>query len=77
MIFNPEIVDYKFVMNNDPIEAVEFAAFYLYGLVEVWMSSKQARLSNCSLGKNLGSQLTPISAATISRHEKRCPCRRF
>jgi spermidine/putrescine transport system substrate-binding protein len=34
MIFNKEIVDYKLVMNNDPIEAVEFASFYLYGLTE-------------------------------------------
>lgn len=31
MIFNPEVVSYKLVMNNDPIEAVEFASFYLYG----------------------------------------------
>jgi spermidine/putrescine transport system substrate-binding protein len=31
MIFNPDIVRYKLVMNNDPIEAIEFAAFYLYG----------------------------------------------
>ena len=34
MIFNPDTVRYKLVMNNDPIEAVEFAAFYLYGPVE-------------------------------------------
>ncbi len=31
MIFNPDILRYKIVMNNDPIEAVEFASFYLYG----------------------------------------------
>lgn len=31
MIFNPDSVKYKLVMNNDPVEAVEFAAFYLYG----------------------------------------------
>jgi len=31
MIFDPKIVHYKIAMNNDPIEAVEFAAFYLYG----------------------------------------------
>lgn len=29
MIFTPQ--GYKITMNNDPIEAVEFAAFYLYG----------------------------------------------
>ncbi len=34
MIFNPEIVNYKLVMINDPIEVVEIAAFYLYGLVD-------------------------------------------
>ncbi len=33
MIFNPDVVKYKITMNNDPIEAVEFASFYLYGLV--------------------------------------------
>ncbi len=32
MIFNPK--NYKITMNNDPIEAVEFAAFYLYGQTE-------------------------------------------
>lgn len=34
MIFNPDILRYKIVMNNDPIEAVEFASFYLYGSAE-------------------------------------------
>ncbi|MBI3236258.1 MAG: extracellular solute-binding protein, partial [Chlamydiales bacterium] len=33
MIFDPEVVKYKITMANDPIEAVEFAAFYLYGPV--------------------------------------------
>jgi spermidine/putrescine transport system substrate-binding protein len=32
MIFNPQMVHYKITMNNDPIEAVQFAAFYLYGI---------------------------------------------
>lgn len=31
MIFDPKVMNYKITMNNDPIEAVEFAAFYLYG----------------------------------------------
>lgn len=31
MIFDPEVVRYKIVMRNDPIEAVELASFYLYG----------------------------------------------
>ncbi len=31
MIFDPETVKYKLVMNNDPIEALAFASFYLYG----------------------------------------------
>lgn len=34
MIFDPNIVHYKITMNNDPIEAVDFAAFYLYGSVD-------------------------------------------
>jgi spermidine/putrescine transport system substrate-binding protein len=34
MIFDPNIVHYKITMNNDPIEAVEFASFYLYGAVD-------------------------------------------
>lgn len=34
MIFDPKTVDYKIAMVNDPIEAVEFAAFYLYGLTK-------------------------------------------
>jgi spermidine/putrescine transport system substrate-binding protein len=32
MLFDPNIVKYKIAMNNDPIEAVEFASFYLYGM---------------------------------------------
>lgn len=34
MIFDPDTVHYKIAMNNDPIEAIELAAFYLYGLTE-------------------------------------------
>lgn len=34
MIFDPNTVHYKITMNNDPIEAVEFASFYLYGAVD-------------------------------------------
>jgi spermidine/putrescine transport system substrate-binding protein len=33
MLFDPQTVDYKITMINDPIEAVEFASFYLYGPV--------------------------------------------
>jgi spermidine/putrescine transport system substrate-binding protein len=33
MIFDPQVVTYKITMKNDPIEAVEFASFYLYGPV--------------------------------------------
>ncbi|MBS0620940.1 MAG: extracellular solute-binding protein [Verrucomicrobia bacterium] len=31
MLFDPSVVDYKVTMVNDPIEAVDFASFYLYG----------------------------------------------
>jgi len=32
MIFNPRVMkDYKISMNNDPIEAIAFTSFYLYG----------------------------------------------
>lgn len=34
MIFDPKIINYKIAMNNDPIEAVEFASYYLYGMVD-------------------------------------------
>jgi len=30
-LYDPEIIDYKIAMNNDPIEAILFAAFYLFG----------------------------------------------
>ena len=33
MLFDPAVVDYKVTMRNDPIESVEFAAFYLFGPV--------------------------------------------
>lgn len=31
MVFDPETIHYKITMLNDPIEAVDMAAFYLYG----------------------------------------------
>jgi spermidine/putrescine transport system substrate-binding protein len=34
MIFDPNIVRYKIAMNNDPIEAVQLASFYLFGLTD-------------------------------------------
>jgi len=34
MLFNPETVHYKIAMNNDPIEAIAFASFYLYGPID-------------------------------------------
>jgi spermidine/putrescine transport system substrate-binding protein len=34
MIFDPKTVHYKITMNNDPIEAIEFASFYLYGTTD-------------------------------------------
>jgi spermidine/putrescine transport system substrate-binding protein len=40
MIFDPAIVHYKLVMNNDPIEAVEFAGFYLYGSTDHMTSTQ-------------------------------------
>jgi len=33
MIFDPATVHYRITMNNDPIEAIAFGAFYLYGNV--------------------------------------------
>lgn len=33
MIFDPDTVDYNITMVNDSIEAVEFASFYLYGII--------------------------------------------
>jgi spermidine/putrescine transport system substrate-binding protein len=34
MIFDPKIVNYKITMNNDPIEVIEFASLYLYGMTD-------------------------------------------
>lgn len=48
MIFNPDIVKYKITMNNDPIEAVEFASFYLYGLVDS-LTQEQANAVKATL----------------------------
>jgi spermidine/putrescine transport system substrate-binding protein len=33
LIFDKDIITYKIAMTNDPIEAVQFGAFYLYGTV--------------------------------------------
>lgn len=42
MIFDPQTVDYKITMINDPIESVEMAGFYLFGPVP-FLNSDQAR----------------------------------
>jgi spermidine/putrescine transport system substrate-binding protein len=34
MLFDPKVIDYKITMINDPIEAILFAAFYLYGPID-------------------------------------------
>ena len=34
MLFDPKVVNYPITMINDPVEAILFAAFYLYGPVE-------------------------------------------
>lgn len=34
LIFDRSIIDYKIAMTNDPIEAIQFAGFYLFGLQE-------------------------------------------
>ncbi|KAG6559698.1 Spermidine/putrescine-binding periplasmic protein [Candidatus Rhabdochlamydia oedothoracis] len=41
MIFDPKLVDYRIVMVNDPIEAIEIAAFYLCGPISS-LSKNQA-----------------------------------
>lgn len=40
MIFDPNVVNYKITMVNDPIEAVEFASFYLYGITDQLSASQ-------------------------------------
>ena len=34
MLFDPKVVNYPLTMINDPVEAILFAAFYLYGSVD-------------------------------------------
>jgi spermidine/putrescine transport system substrate-binding protein len=41
MLFNPETVHYKIAMDNDPIDAIAFASFYLFGPLES-LSESQA-----------------------------------
>lgn len=47
MIFDPEVVNYRIVMDNDPIEAIEIAGFYLYG------STSSLSMSQAEMVKNL------------------------
>ncbi|HSW86461.1 MAG TPA: extracellular solute-binding protein [Rhabdochlamydiaceae bacterium] len=34
LIYDPSIINYKITMINDPVEAILFTSFYLYGLVD-------------------------------------------
>lgn len=40
LIFDRSIIDYKIAMTNDPIEAIQFAGFYLFGELEELNSSQ-------------------------------------
>lgn len=42
MLFTPELFHYKVTMNNDPIEALQFASFYLYGSIDQ-LNAEQAQ----------------------------------
>ncbi|MBS0616358.1 MAG: extracellular solute-binding protein [Verrucomicrobia bacterium] len=34
MIFDPKVVDYKVAMSNDPVQTIDFAAYYLFGPIK-------------------------------------------
>lgn len=40
LLFDRSIIDYKIAMTNDPIEAIAFAGFYLYGSTETLNKSQ-------------------------------------
>lgn len=46
LIFNKDLVDYKIAMSNDPIEAISFASFYLYGKKESLSPQEYTELSS-------------------------------
>jgi spermidine/putrescine transport system substrate-binding protein len=43
-VFDPSMIDYAFAMTPDPVEAVTFAACYLYGKVDRLDSTQTARI---------------------------------
>lgn len=49
MIFDPEVVNYRIVMDNDPIEAIEIAGFYLYGSTSSLSMSQAEKVKNLLL----------------------------
>jgi spermidine/putrescine transport system substrate-binding protein len=46
MIFDPDTVNYGITMVNDSIEAVEFAAFYLYGITRTLSDEQLQHIKN-------------------------------
>ena len=47
MLFDPATVHYKITMNNDPIEAIEFASFYLYGAMDSLTPEQTLAVKQC------------------------------
>jgi spermidine/putrescine transport system substrate-binding protein len=66
MIFDPQVVHYKITMNNDPIEVVEFASFYLYGMADEAIASGHLDPDQVQAIRHLLIQQRPWVAAYAS-----------
>jgi len=45
-IFNKKMIDYRICMSNDPIEAIQFASFYLFGTKKELDQEEEKKLEN-------------------------------
>ena len=77
MIFDPKIVNYKITMNNDPIEAVAFASFYLYGDIEHLNPPKPKRSTTSHSAKTWVAAYADFRGRLLSRDKKCHPRRRL
>ncbi len=73
MIFDKDLIDYKIAMINDPIEAVQFAAFYLYGPVDTLSESDASSVKSLLLEQRKWVEAYADSRGDYFLATKNCP----
>jgi spermidine/putrescine transport system substrate-binding protein len=73
MIFDPDVVNYRIAMVNDPIEAIEMAGFYLYGPTSSLSLEQANEIKNLLLRQKAWVEAYASARADYFLATKNCP----